>query len=176
MASHQGPSVNLNDSAHTEKTSPLYNNLREHHKHFGLDHSKTSTGIIWATQEAAKRGFYEEPHLWGNLGQGAPETGPIDGEVLPRPKTITMSTDDLEYGPVAGIRPLREAVANMYNQQFRKGKKSQYTWENVCITPGGRAGLTRIAAVLGSVYVGFYIPDYTAYNEMLSMFKNVCEC
>ena len=45
--------------------------------------------------------------------------------------------------------------------------------ENVCIVPGGRAGLIRIAAVLGNAYVGFFIPDYTAYNEMLSLFKNV---
>ena len=39
--------------------------------------------------------------------------------------------------------------------------------------PGGRAGLIRIAAVLGNAYVGFFIPDYTAYNEMLGLFKNV---
>lgn len=45
--------------------------------------------------------------------------------------------------------------------------------ENVCIVPGGRAGLIRIAAVLGNCYLGFFIPDYTAYNEMLSLFKNV---
>jgi aspartate/methionine/tyrosine aminotransferase len=44
--------------------------------------------------------------------------------------------------------------------------------ENVCIVPGGRAGLIRIAAVLGNAYLGFFIPDYTAYNEMLSLFKN----
>lgn len=55
----------------------------------------------------------------------------------------------------------------------RKGKESQYSWENVCIVPGGRAGLIRIAAVLNNAYLGFFIPDYTAYNEMLSLFKNV---
>ncbi|KAG9987985.1 aminotransferase, partial [Aureobasidium melanogenum] len=54
---------------------------------------------------------------------------------------------------------LREAVANLYNEHHRKGKESQYTWENVCIVPGGRAGLIRIAAVI-------------AYNEMLSLFRN----
>ena len=77
-----------------------------------------------------------------------------------------------EYGPTAGIKPLREAVANLYNVHHRQGKKSQYTWENVCIVPGGRAGLIRIAAVLNNAYLGFFIPDYTAYNEMLSLFKN----
>jgi len=77
-----------------------------------------------------------------------------------------------EYGPTAGIKPLREAVANLYNVQHRQGKESQYTWENVCIVPGGRAGLIRIAAVLNNAYLGFFIPDYTAYNEMLSLFRN----
>jgi len=38
--------------------------------------------------------------------------------------------------------------------------------------PGGRAGLIRIAAVLGQTYLGFCVPDYTAYNEMLSLFRN----
>lgn len=55
----------------------------------------------------------------------------------------------------------------------RQGKESLYSWENVCIVPGGRAGLIRIAAVLNNAYLGFFIPDYTAYNEMLSLFKNV---
>jgi len=77
-----------------------------------------------------------------------------------------------EYGPTAGIKPLRAAVANLYNENYRKGKSSKYTWENVCIVPGGRAGLIRLAAVLGNAYLGFFIPDYTAYNEMLSLFKN----
>lgn len=61
----------------------------------------------------------------------------------------------------------------MYNEHHRKGKPSQYTWENVAIVPGGRAGLIRIAAVLNQAYLGFFIPDYTAYNEMLSLFRNV---
>ena len=78
-----------------------------------------------------------------------------------------------EYGPTAGIKSLRAAVANLYNVHHRQGKASQYSWENVCIVPGGRAGLIRIAAVLNNAYLGFFIPDYTAYNEMLSLFKNV---
>ena len=47
---------------------------------------------------------------------------------------------------------LREAVANLYNQQYRQDKLSQYTYENVCIVPGGRSGLSRVAAVIGDVY------------------------
>lgn len=61
----------------------------------------------------------------------------------------------------------------MYNEHHRQGQASQYTWENVAIVPGGRAGLIRIAAVLNQAYLGFFIPDYTAYNEMLSLFRNV---
>jgi aspartate/methionine/tyrosine aminotransferase len=59
-----------------------------------------------------------------------------------------------EYSPVAGLKPLREAVANLYNQRFRQGKKSVYTWKNVCITPGGRSALTRLAASIGNVRTG----------------------
>lgn len=77
-----------------------------------------------------------------------------------------------EYGPTAGIKPLRAAVARLYNEHHRKGHPSQYSWENVAIVPGGRAGLIRIAAVLNNAYLGFFIPDYTAYNEMLSLFRN----
>lgn len=47
---------------------------------------------------------------------------------------------------------LREAVAHLYNHTYRQGKTSQYTYENVCIVPGGRAGLSRVAAVVGDVY------------------------
>ena len=59
-----------------------------------------------------------------------------------------------EYGPTAGIKSMRAAVANLYNAHHRQGKESQYSWENVCIVPGGRAGLIRIAAVLNNAYLG----------------------
>lgn len=90
-----------------------------------------------------------------------------------RPTHIDITVASREYAPTAGIKPLREAVARMYNAHHRQGKPSQYTWENVAIVPGGRAGLIRIAAVLNQAYLGFFIPDYTAYNEMLSLFRNV---
>lgn len=89
-----------------------------------------------------------------------------------RPHSINISMTGREYGPTAGIKPLREAVANLYNAHHRQNSDSKYAWENVCIVPGGRAGLIRIAAVLGNAYLGFFIPDYTAYNEMLSLFRN----
>jgi len=108
-----------------------------------------------------------------NDDQGAPEVDDDIAGSFQRPQTIDISMAGREYGPTAGIKPLREAVANLYNAHHRQGKESKYTWENVCIVPGGRAGLIRIAAVLNNAYLGFFIPDYTAYNEMLSLFKNV---
>lgn len=107
------------------------------------------------------------------MGQGAPEAeDDIEGS-FERPTSIDVTMAGREYGPTAGIKSLRAAVANLYNAHHREGKDSQYSWENVCIVPGGRAGLIRIAAVLNNAYLGFFIPDYTAYNEMLSLFKNV---
>lgn len=117
------------------------------------------------TEEATKHGYLEAPGEWANLGQGAPEVDHIEG-CFERPDSIPISSAGREYGPTAGIKSLRAAVANLYNHDYRQGKESQYTWENVCIVPGGRAGLIRIAAVLGNAYLGFFIPDYTAYNEV----------
>jgi hypothetical protein len=67
---------------------------------------------------------------------------------------------------VAGIKPLRAAIANLYNAHHRAGKESQYSWENVCVVPGGRAGLIRIAAVLGHAYLGFFM--YALCRSMTS--------
>jgi aspartate/methionine/tyrosine aminotransferase len=141
--------------------------------HAGLDATRSSTGVIWCTERAAEYGFFEEQDEWANLGQGAPEVEDEIEGCFERPKTIDMTMAAREYAPTAGIKPLREAVAHLYNEMHRKDKDSLYTWENVCIVPGGRAGLIRIAAVLGNAYLSFFLPDYTAYNEMLSLFKNV---
>lgn len=37
--------------------------------------------------------------------------------------------------------------------------------------PGGRAGLTRVASVIGDIVVGHFLPEYTAYEQMLGIFK-----
>ena len=50
-------------------------------------------------------------------------------------------------------------------------KRSQYTYENVSIAGGGRVALTRLAAALGNINMGHFLPDYTAYEELLSVFK-----
>jgi hypothetical protein len=121
-----------------------------------------------------------------------------------------MPVDSLEYAPTTGVKgnfvsqislcnagptylitALREAVANLYNDTYRQGKASQYTYENVCIVPGGRSGLSRVAAVIGDVYTvsddflvstfvsitvylqSYQIPDYTAYDQVLSAFRRL---
>ncbi|KAK4248603.1 pyridoxal phosphate-dependent transferase [Corynascus novoguineensis] len=159
-----------------EASSKIHRQFRAAHEghlpHAGLDATRASTGVVWCTERAAEFGFLDEPEKWANLGQGAPEVDDDIEGCFPRPTHIDISAASREYGPTAGIKPLREAVARLYNEMHRKGKASQYTWENVAIVPGGRAGLIRIAAVLNNAYVGFFIPDYTAYNEMLSLFKN----
>jgi aspartate/methionine/tyrosine aminotransferase len=94
---------------------------------------------------------YASSHEWANLGQGAPEVGPIP-ESSDRPTEIKFPVDALEYAPTTGVKALREAVANLYNETYRQDKESKYTYENVCIVPGGRAGLSRVAAVVGDVY------------------------
>ncbi|KAK4460298.1 aspartate aminotransferase [Cladorrhinum samala] len=166
----------LSEGGLNEASSKVHRQFRAAHEghlpHAGLDATRASTGVVWCTERAAEHGFLEEPDKWANLGQGAPEVEDEIEGCFARPKAIDVSLNSREYGPTAGIKPLREAVARLYNEMHRKGKASQYTWENVAIVPGGRAGLIRIAAVLNNAYVGFFIPDYTAYNEMLSLFKN----
>jgi hypothetical protein len=128
------------------------------------------TGVIYVVAEAAKRGYrYGHPD-WCNLGQGQPETGPLPG-APPRVHQVEIGVDDQEYAPVPGIPELREAVAALYNALYRAGRRSQYTAENVCICGGGRASLTRAVAALGQINLGHFLPDYTAYEELLDIFK-----
>ncbi|PPQ93250.1 hypothetical protein CVT25_015248 [Psilocybe cyanescens] len=138
----------------------------------GIEHPG-STGVIYCSDRAMANGFsYTSSHEWANLGQGAPEVGPIP-DAPERPNSIPLPTDSLEYAPTTGVKALREAVANLYNHTYRQEKNSQYTYENVCIVPGGRSGLSRLAAVIGDVYTSYQVPDYTAYDQVLSSFKRL---
>ncbi len=128
------------------------------------------TGVIYVTSEATKLGFSSSHPEWCNLGQGQPETGELPG-APPRIRDLSILADDQEYAPVAGLWELREAVAALYNRIYRRGLGSQYSAENVCISGGGRAALTRAAASLGSINLGHFLPDYTAYEELLDIFK-----
>ncbi|TFK42466.1 pyridoxal phosphate-dependent transferase [Crucibulum laeve] len=138
----------------------------------GIEHPG-STGVIYCSDRAMANGFsYASSGEWANLGQGAPEVGPLP-DAPPRPDSIPVPLDSLEYAPTTGVKELREAVAKLYNETYRQDKESKYTHENVCIVPGGRAGLSRVAAVIGDVYTSYQIPDYTAYDQVLSAFKRL---
>ncbi|KAG9079501.1 hypothetical protein FRC06_007691, partial [Ceratobasidium sp. 370] len=121
----------------------------------GIQHPG-STGVIYCTDRAMANGF----------------VGDIP-DAPARPQSVTFTHDSLEYAPTTGVKELRKAVADLYNHTYRQGKKSQYTHENVCIVPGGRAGLSRVAAVVGDVYCGYQVPEYTTYSEVLSVFKRL---
>jgi aspartate/methionine/tyrosine aminotransferase len=128
------------------------------------------TGVIYVMAEAARRGFHMGHPDWCNLGQGQPETGPLPG-APPRLDGLPIAAADQEYAPVNGIPELREAVAELYNALFRVGQKSKYTADNVCICGGGRLSLTRTVAALGEINLGHFLPDYTAYEELLDIFR-----
>jgi aspartate/methionine/tyrosine aminotransferase len=128
------------------------------------------TGVIFVTTEAQRLGFHGGDPSWCNLGQGQPETGPLPG-APPRRTAVEIDPDDQEYAPVPGLWELREAVASLYNRLFRRGLPSQYAAENVAISGGGRTALTRAAAALGHIHLGHFLPDYTAYEELLDIFR-----
>lgn len=127
------------------------------------------TGVIYVMSEAAARGFHYGHPDWANLGQGAPETGPIPGSAA-RISSVSIDEAAHEYSPVGGVLELREAVAALYNARYRRGMGSQYSAENVAIASGGRTALTRVATTLGPVNLGHILPDYTAYEELLEVF------
>lgn len=161
-------SENGRDSSPIPVPRPKFN--EEIHKP-AMNTSQSSTGVLWVTERAGEYG-YDGQDSWANLGQGAPEHGDTVPGSFKRPELIPVPDHAKEYAPTAGIKELREAVANYYNVTYRKNQNSKYTYKNVCIVPGGRAGLTRIASIISDCYLSFFLPDYTAYAEMLSLFKN----
>ncbi len=129
------------------------------------------TGVIYVMTEAAKHGFVRGSKEWVNLGQGAPETGLLPGSP-PRLEKIDIEADDHEYAPVDGLIELKQAVADLYNRRYRADKASKYTYENVAISSGGRLALTRLVSTLGKGHLGHFLPDYTAYEELLDAFHS----
>jgi len=124
-------------------------------------------GVIWVVAEAMKLGFYNGNPEWSNLGQGQPEVGEMEG-APPRIKTFTVEPTDHQYGPLNGTQELREAIAHHYNSLFRKDKASQYTADNVSVAMGGRLVLSRVFATLGKTRLGYQVPDYTAYEDLIN--------
>jgi aspartate/methionine/tyrosine aminotransferase len=128
------------------------------------------TGVIYVMHEAMAHGFSYDDAQWANLGQGSPETGPLP-DAPHRVEQLSINPLHQQYSPVGGNKDLCQAVADLYNTIYRKDKASKYTRENVSIASGGRLALTRLASALGNVNMGHFIPDYTAYEELLSVFK-----
>ena len=128
------------------------------------------TGVIYVTTEAQRRGYSSSSPEWCNLGQGMPESEALPG-APPRIAELPIRDGDHEYAPVAGLGELREAIAGFYNELFRRGMGSKYSAENVAVSGGGRSALTRVAASLGHVNLGHFLPDYTAYEELLDVFR-----
>lgn len=175
-AHHQHLLLKLSMSENGRESSPIpvprpdFN--EEIHKP-AMNTKQSSTGVLWVTERANEYGFQGNgDDAWANLGQGAPEHGDTIPGSFKRPKLIEVPDVSREYAPTAGVKELRESVANLYNSLYREGKDSKYTYKNVCIVPGGRAGLIRIASIISDCYLSFFLPDYTAYAEMLSLFKN----
>ena len=114
-----------------------------------------------------KLGFRNGHPDWSNLGQGQPGSRShrgsansplVDNPGASRPRLRARSGASTE---------LREAVAEHYNRLYRVGSDSKYKKENVSIASGGRLILSRIFAALGEVPLGYQVPDYPAYEDML---------
>ncbi len=129
-------------------------------------------GVIRVNNEAAKVGYRMGDPAWSNLGQGQPEVGEIPGAPA-RFDRIEIDPSDHAYGPVEGLPELREAVAEHYNRLYRRGQDSRYTAENVAVAAGGRLALSRCGAALEKLRLGYFTPDYTAYEDLITTFDRV---
>lgn len=131
-------------------------------------------GVIWVMDEAVKLGFYNGNPEWANLGQGQPEFGEMEGAPA-RIKEFKIEITDNEYGPLNGMPELRKAIADHYNRLYRQNKSSQYTHKNVSVAMGGRLVLTRICSMFGDIRLGYKIPEYPAYADILNNHKGRIE-
>jgi aspartate/methionine/tyrosine aminotransferase len=128
------------------------------------------TGVIYVMTEAERLGFKMHHPDWCNLGQGQPDTGELPGAPARRQQVLIERLDQ-DYAPVGGLWELREAIAGLYNRLLRRGMPSQYSAENVAVSGGGRVSLMRACAAIGSINLGHFLPDYTAYEELLDIFR-----
>ncbi len=128
-------------------------------------------GVIWVVAEAMKLGFRNGDPDWCNLGQGQPEVGELPG-APPRYDTIRLRPQDHAYGPIGGTDELKEAVAAHYNRLYRTRGGSQYSAKNVSVAAGGRLALTRVFAALADGRLGYQVPDYTAYEDMIGYHRH----
>jgi len=128
------------------------------------------TGVIFVMTEAERLGFKLGHPDWCNLGQGQPDTGPLPG-APPRKTSFVIEQIDQDYAPVGGLWEVREAIAGLYNDMLRRGMPSKYSAENVAVSGGGRVSLMRACASINQINLGHFLPDYTAYEELLDIFR-----
>ncbi len=131
-------------------------------------------GVIWVMDEAIKLGFFNGNPDWVNLGQGQPEFGEMEGAPS-RIKNFTIEISDNAYGPLNGTLVLRKKIADHYNRLYRKNEDSKYTAENVSVAMGGRLVLTQICSMLGNIRLGYKLPEYPAYEDLINNHKGKIE-
>ncbi|CAK9115215.1 Aspartate aminotransferase (AspAT) (Transaminase A) [Durusdinium trenchii] len=175
--------------------APMESGIKEEMESLAGFRKVPKTGVIYVMDEASKAGYCAQTaQQWANLGQGSPETtkakhwptnirkrlselvekGKLSSELGPFSlQTLEVNEENLHYSSVNGDWALRRAVAKYYNEIYRKGKSSLYTAENVAIVGGGRLALTRLCCAMDNVNLGHFLPDYTAYAELLSQFKTI---
>jgi N-succinyldiaminopimelate aminotransferase len=131
------------------------------------------TGVIYVMTEAAasygyKPGEADGEDGWCNLGQGSRRRAPAR---LARPaarpcrsRGTTRSTRPsrgcgscARPSPISTTTPIGAACSSTAPRTWRLG--------------GGRTALTRAAAALGQINLGHFLPDYTAYEELLDVFR-----
>ena len=103
-------------------------------------------------------------HPWA---QGYPVTTQLPGGP-PLPKTIDLVSTDLKYPKATGELPLREALANYYNEFYDAG----ITPDNVAVFAGGRPAIFAILAfLLEDTTVAVEETEYTPYFDLLQLLK-----
>lgn len=103
-------------------------------------------------------------HPWA---QGFPITTPVPGGP-DLPSTIDITSVDRMYPKADGQPPLRESIANYYNDTYDAGIDA----ENVAIFAGGRPGIYAILAFLKAEYrVAIEETEYTPYWDVLELLQ-----
>ena len=103
-------------------------------------------------------------HPWA---QGFPLTTQLPGGPE-LPGSVSFEAPDLKYPTATGNAPLRQAIADYYNEFYSAG----ITAENVAVFAGGRPALFATLAFLHEgITVAIEETEYTPYYDMLQLLK-----
>jgi hypothetical protein len=131
------------------------------------------TGVIYVMTEAQKRGFHLGAEGWCNLGQGQPESGPAAGRA-PRVESVPSGRRRLRSTPpcrASGSCARRWPTSTI--ELYPQGPALAVLGGERGHLRRGRSALTRAAAALGTINLGHFLPDYTAYEELLDVFRRL---